>query len=132
MKAVWLQKIWSYLCHLLPYHALLYSWSRSVVLTKHHALFPRSHQFLPVCVLGWIQRLWISVSCYSCTTARRQLRQTKFCSTEAMRTIETHVQSVYMIWNFQNGLNCFTKWQWQLQSCSAEIFLENILLFCLV
>ncbi|XP_036901773.1 triadin-like [Sturnira hondurensis] len=50
----------------------------------------KPHQFLPMCLLEWLQWLWISVSVHPCTAPWRELWSTKFSRTEATRTIDTH------------------------------------------
>lgn len=87
-KAIWLENPCPYVLYQtasqcftsVPNHILL-------VLINHHPLFFRPHQLLPMCLLGWIQWLWISVSCHSCTPPCRELWPTKFSRTEATRTI---------------------------------------------
>lgn len=56
-------------------------------LTNYHALFLRPHQFLPMCVPEWLQRLWISVSGHSCPAPCREPCSTGFSGTEATRTV---------------------------------------------
>lgn len=95
-----------------------------LVSTNYRALFLRPHQFLPMCLLGWIQWLWISVSCHSCTAPWRRLWPTGFSRTEATRAIDTHSCRYECFKTLKTGSSISSLWHRQLKLWNLGISLK--------
>lgn len=78
-----------------------------IVYNKNHTLFLRSHQLLPMCLLEWVQWLWVSVSCHSCPTTWREPWQNKLSRTEATRTIDIHAWPWQLLLHGESGMFSF-------------------------